>query len=256
MAMIATFMAKVRRQEPGIYRTVYRLGKTVRGLRLPAIRPLGAVLFHARSVWGFVWRLLKTRLVSEQMLRYRCHVGRRVLMDGDMPLVYGDGEIRIGDDAVISNRNTWIVGLKVFDDAKLEIGDRVTLGYMNVISVAKSVRIGSDCLFAGEVKILDNNSHSLDFELRREHAALEPDDVAPVVIENDVWIGTNCIVLKGVTIGQGAVIAAGAVVTKDVPPFTVAAGNPARVIKRIEPYFSRHAAGDAVVEKLNVRASG
>jgi acetyltransferase-like isoleucine patch superfamily enzyme len=146
--------------------------------------------------------------------------------------------------------------LKVFDDAKLEIGDRVTLGYMNVISVAKSVRIGNDCLFAGEVKILDNNSHPLDFELRRRHAALEPEDVAPVVIENDVWIGTNCMVLKGVTIGQGAVIAAGAVVTKDVPAFTVAAGNPARVIKRIEPYCSRYEAAVVSGEELNVRANG
>jgi acetyltransferase-like isoleucine patch superfamily enzyme len=91
---------------------------------------------------------------------------------------------------------------------------------------------------------------------RRANAPLEPEDVAPVVIEEDVWIGTNCMVLKGVTIGRGAVIAAGAVVTKDVPPFTVAAGNPARVIKRIEPHSSRHEAAAAAVVGLNVRANG
>lgn len=253
--MIATFMAKVRRQEPGIYQTVYRVGKAVRGMRLPTIRPLGAMLFHGRGLWRTCWSLATSRLIYEQMLRYRCQVGGRVLLDGDMPLVYGPGDIVIGDGVIISNRNTWIVGLKVYPDAKLEIGDRVTLGYMNLISVAKSVRIGNDCLFAGEVKILDNNSHSLDYQQRRANAALEPSDVAPVVIEDDVWIGTNCMVLKGVTIGRGAVIAAGAVVTKDVPPFTVAAGNPARVIKQIEPYSSRYEAA-AAVEELNVRANG
>jgi acetyltransferase-like isoleucine patch superfamily enzyme len=253
---IATFMAKVRRQEPGIYRTVYRIGKSVRGMQLPSIRPLGAMLFHGRALWRTFWSLAMSRLVYEQMLRYRCQVHGRVVLDGDMPLVYGPGDIVIGDGVIVSNRNTWIVGLKVYPDAKLEIGDRVTLGYMNLISVAKSVRIGNDCLFAGEVKILDNNSHSLDYVQRRANAPLEPEDVAPVVIEEDVWIGTNCMVLKGVTIGRGAVIAAGAVVTKDVPPFTVAAGNPARVIKRIEPHCSRHEAAAAAVVGLNVRANG
>ena len=257
MATIATFMAKVRRQEPGIYRTVYRVGKSVRGMHLPAIRPLGALLFHGRGLWRTFWSLATSRLIYEQMLRYRCQVHGRVAMDGDMPLVYGPGDIVIGDGVIISNRNTWIVGLKVYPDAKLEIGDRVTLGYMNLISVAKSVRIGNDCLFAGEVKILDNNSHSLDYMQRRANAPLEPEDVAPVVIEEDVWIGTNCMVLKGVTIGRGAVIAAGAVVTKDVPPFTVAAGNPARVIKRIEPHCSRQeAAAAGAAEGLNVHANG
>jgi acetyltransferase-like isoleucine patch superfamily enzyme len=249
-------MAKVRRQEPGIYRTVYRVGKSVRGMHLPAIRPLGALLFHGRGLWKTFWSLATSRLIYEQMLRYRCQVHGRVVLDGDMPLVYGPGDIVIGDGVIISNRNTWIVGLKVYPDAKLEIGDRVTLGYMNLISVAKSVRIGNDCLFAGEVKILDNNSHSLDYVQRRANAPLEPEDVAPVVIDEDVWIGTNCMVLKGVKIGRGAVIAAGAVVTKDVPPFTVAAGNPARVIKRIEPHCSRHEAAAAAAEGVNVHANG
>lgn len=238
--MSREFFAKVRRQEPGIYRSVYRFAKAVKMARIPYIPPLGAALTLGRNVWRGAWWLIKNRLVCEQMLRYRCRVGQRVVLDGDVPLVFGDGEITIGDDVIISNRNTWVVGLKVFNDAKLEIGNRVTLGYMTLISVARSVRIGDDCLFAGEVKILDNNSHSLDFEKRRRDEPLEPADVAPVVIEPDVWIGTNCIVLKGVTIGRGAVVAAGAVVTRSVPAYTVVAGNPARVIKQIDPHYTRY----------------
>ena len=57
---------------------------------------------------------------------------------------------------------------------------------------------------------------------------------APIVIEDRAWIGFNAIILKGVTIGEGSVVAAGAVVTKDVEPYTVVAGNPARVVKRLE----------------------
>ena len=55
----------------------------------------------------------------------------------------------------------------------------------------------------------------------------------PIVIEDDAWIGMNCIILKGVTVGRGAVVGAGSVVTKDVPPWTLVAGNPARVIKEL-----------------------
>lgn len=208
-------------------------------MSVPQMRPLGAVFYHIRDFWIWGKSFFTSRLIYEQMLRYRCNVGSHVQLDGDAPWIYGDGSITVGNDVRIGNRNTWIVGLKVFDNARLEIGDGATLGYMNVISVAKSVRIGRHCLFAGEVKILDNNSHSLDFEQRRQHAPLKPDEVAPVVIEDDVWIGTNCIVLKGVTIGKGAVIASSSVVTGDIPAFTVAAGNPARVVKKIEPYFSQ-----------------
>jgi acetyltransferase-like isoleucine patch superfamily enzyme len=252
--MLRTFIDKVRRQEPGIYAWLYRVAKRARRAQLPYMPPVGAALYVMRDVWIGAKTLVKT-VACEQMLRYRCTVGKNVWLDGDMPYVYGDGEIVLGDEVRIGNRSTMIVGLKVYPDAKLEIGSHSTLGYMNLISVARSVRIGNHCLFAGEVKIMDNNSHSLDFEARRRHAQLEPSDVAPVVIEDDVWIGTNCIVLKGVTIGRGAVIAAGAVVTRNVPPYTVAGGNPARVIKQIEPYFSRHAVRDEhFLESVDVRA--
>ena len=57
----------------------------------------------------------------------------------------------------------------------------------------------------------------------------------PIIIHSNVWIGMNCIILKGVTIGQGAIVAAGSVITKDVPPWTIVGGNPARAIKEISP---------------------
>jgi len=84
-------------------------------------------------------------------------------------------------------------------------------------------------LIAEETKIFDNNSHGLSYENRD----MSKDDVAPIIIEDHAWIGMNSIILKGVTIGKGAVVAAGSIVTKDVPPMTLVAGNPARIIRRI-----------------------
>jgi serine acetyltransferase len=244
--MVRTFISKVRRQEGYIYRLLYRAAKGARRAHLPHSRLLGSALLYSRDAGLAVLNVLKN-LIYEQMLRSRCQVGADVRLDGDMPAVWGDGEVVIGDRVTISNHNTWLVGLKVYADARLEIGDDTILGYLNLFSVAKSVRIGKHCLFAGEIKVLDNNSHPLDFERRRMGMPLQPTDVAPVVIEDDVWIGTNCTILKGVTIGRGAVIAAGAVVTRSVPPFTVVAGNPARIVKHIEPHFSLHASsGEAI----------
>src|SRR3954465_11617792 len=178
--MLQTFLGRVRRREPGIYTWIYEAVHRARRGRMPFVWPLGALLYHGRDAWLSAWNLVKTRLVLDPMLRYPCTVGRHVMLRGTMPYIAGDGTIVLGDDVRIGNRSTMIVGLKVFPDARLDIGSRSNPGYMNLISVAKSVGTGNDCLFAGEVKIIDNNSHSLDFEDRRRHAPLEPQHVAPV----------------------------------------------------------------------------
>ena len=107
------------------------------------------------------------------------------------------------------------------------------------------VTIGDHVLISHGVDIHDTNSHPLGWEARRHDAEIilggkqpHPDpvvDTASVVIEDDAWIGFKATVLKGVRIGRGAIVAAGSVVTKDVPAFSVVAGNPARVIRALEP---------------------
>ncbi len=231
---IQRFVLDVKLRRTRFHDGLYRLAKGLRHARVPYIKPLAAVLYYLREAWLTGKNWLVSKAYCEQLLRYRCRVGSNVWMDGDIPYIYGYGRIEIADHVRIGNRNTWVVGLKVFDDPVLEIGSHTRLGYMNAISVAQRVTIGSHCLFAGEVKIFDNNSHSLDPRKRRAHAILGPEDVAPVTIEDDVWVGTNSLILKGVTIGRGAVVAAGSVVTKSVPPGVVVGGNPARVLRTIE----------------------
>ena len=114
----------------------------------------------------------------------------------------------------------------IYEPEKLECGDQVDVGEFTHIRANGGIRIGSRVLIAANVTITT-----------RQHPVALPrwgiTSDAPIVIEDDVWIGAGAIVLPGVTIGRGAVIAAGAVVTADVPPFTVAGGVPARTIKQV-----------------------
>ena len=124
-------------------------------------------------------------------------------------------------------------------DGVIEIGERAYIGDDCIVSCATSVAIGAYVLLGHGVQIFDNDSHPLDPEARAEdwHAILTggrrpPIDAAPVRIENHAWVGAGSFVLKGVTIGAGAVVGAGSVVTKDVPAGGVAMGNPARVMEQ------------------------
>lgn len=106
--------------------------------------------------------------------------------------------------------------------AHIIIGDNTAIGDRTEIHAGGRVEIGKGCNIAWDVCIMDRDYHKFNSS---------EEIVKPVKIGDNVWIGCNCIVLKGVTIGDGAVIAAGSVVTGDVPPKTLAGGNPARVLK-------------------------
>jgi len=107
------------------------------------------------------------------------------------------------------------------------LGDRVFVGKGCEFNIRCHVEIGSDCLIASNCKFIDHN-HEMTAGLGPMHSLLCPED--PIVLENDVWLGVNVIVLKGVTIGEGAIVGASAVVTKSIAPFEIWAGIPARKI--------------------------
>lgn len=109
----------------------------------------------------------------------------------------------------------------------ISIGNNSTIGKNT--SVAPLTKIGDNVLLAPEI-IMYSRNHSIyrtDIPILRQGF----DDFKPITIEDDVWIGRRAIILPGVTIGEGAVIGAGAVVAKDIPPYSIAVGNPVRVIK-------------------------
>ncbi len=124
-------------------------------------------------------------------------------------------------------------GFTMYEGAAIVVvdGGKLTLGhnsYMNesLIQCANSITIGDDCAIAGDVLIQDTDFHPILDEKGNEKPVSKP-----IVIGNHVWICAKATILKGVTIGDGAIIAAGAVVTKDVPARCVVAGNPAKVVR-------------------------
>lgn len=106
--------------------------------------------------------------------------------------------------------------------AEIIIGDGTAIGDRTEIHAGKSVTIGSGCAISWDCCIMDRDYHKLDSDT---------ESYAPVTVGDNVWVGCNCLIMKGVNIGSGAVIAAGSVVTKDVPAGALAGGNPAKIIR-------------------------
>lgn len=115
----------------------------------------------------------------------------------------------------------------------LSIGNNVEINDACHIAALDSVKIGNYVLIASHVYISDHDHGEITKEDLLKHPNQRALVSSPVVIEDDVWIGEKATILKGVTVGKGSVIAAGAVVTKNVPPYSVAAGVPARIIKTL-----------------------
>jgi acetyltransferase-like isoleucine patch superfamily enzyme len=221
-------MVEAARQGRGVLRYARPARRALREVRLPVVRPLIGTVYAVAQVWAILWHFAATVLYREPVFRYRCRrVGRRLTLEGAPPLIIGNGRIELGDDVHVGSPCTWDVA----PDAELIIGNRVSLNYRGVISVRDSVRIGDDTLIAGEVAIFDNTNHPVSPARRLAREAPSAAETGPVVIGRNVWIGLRCTIMRGVAIGDNSVVAAGAVVTKSVPPNTVVAGNPAVVIK-------------------------
>ncbi len=113
---------------------------------------------------------------------------------------------------------------------KIKIGSNVWLGIRTSIACIDEVIIGNDVLFAGHVHITDHSHGYEDIKVSIKNQPLI--SKGKIIIEDQCWLGFSCEILSGVNIGKHSIVAARAVVTKDVPPYSIVAGNPARIIKQ------------------------
>lgn len=214
-----------------LYRQAMR---TLRGAKETSARAFyGAVLQHRVRAKRDIW------------------IGSRTVLDGaERIVVRPGGALRIGlgafglsseyDVSVVRVREgaafhcDGIVSLQrgvrvVVDGGRLTIGHATNInGIGTKILCAQEISIGAECTFSWDVQLLDNDFHALVVD------GVERPSVAPIRIGDRVWVGTRAVILKGVTIGDGAVVAAGAVVTRDVPAGAVVGGSPAAVIARAD----------------------
>lgn len=182
----------------------------------------GAILKNFASLLSRLISISYAMAISRWYLR-SCDKGSFVLTRGK-PKVINQGKITLGDKVRIwSTVNQ--VRLSVGKNATLTVGSNTRING-STISANNSITIGNNCRIAPFVILMDSDFHDTG---NREAAG----ECRPIVIEDNAWLATRSFVLKGVTVGKGAVVAAGSVVTKDVPPYTVVAGVPAKIVKHL-----------------------
>jgi acetyltransferase-like isoleucine patch superfamily enzyme len=147
--------------------------------------------------------------------------------------------IEIGSNVTLNSENhgyhiNLYSSVKIFANigpkAIIKIGDNTRI-HGSCIHAREKIEIGKNCLIAANCQIFDCNAHELLMD--RPHERIKNTGVTkPIKICDNVWIGAHCIILPGVTIGEGSVVGAGSIVTKDVLPHTIVAGNPAKLIEK------------------------
>ncbi|MCJ7702813.1 MAG: hypothetical protein MUO62_14615 [Anaerolineales bacterium] len=172
------------------------------------------------------WQNALAMLRARWYLRHATVLGSKARLWG-RPSIQNWGILTFGERVrLVSTIAT--IELVAMPGGVLDIGSNTCINYGCSIAANLKVSIGADCSIGTYVNIMDNNFHRLEPDRR-----YETPESKPVILEDNVWLGARVIVLPGVTIGSGSVVGAGSVVTRDIPPLSVAAGIPARVIRKL-----------------------
>jgi maltose O-acetyltransferase len=165
-------------------------------------------------------------LNAYRYLRSAEFLGKKIRLWGK-PLISNLGRLIVEDRVRLDSRAATLELATGFEGI-LKIGSGSFINYGTSIGALKYVEIGKECNIGTYCILMDNDFHRLEPERRKEL----PESM-PIVLEENVWLGARVIVLKGVTIGAGSVIGAGSIVTKNIPPRSLAVGMPARVVREL-----------------------
>jgi acetyltransferase-like isoleucine patch superfamily enzyme len=207
-----------------------------RSLSVPAPRLVYLPLVWLWGLVQLVYYLLKRKFIAEPFLKVQClRYGPRLRTGNFVHWISGRGEIVLGADVHLDGKADIMFAVIFPELPRLEIGDRTYVNHRAGFGIARSVTIGRDVYVAGNVRFMDSPGHPLDPAERLAKRPPSPDQVRPIRVHDNVWIGTDVIVLPGSEIGEGSVIAAGAVVSGRIPPYSLAGGVPARVLRSLLP---------------------
>jgi acetyltransferase-like isoleucine patch superfamily enzyme len=183
---------------------------------------LNRQLFRLRVLIG--WLRAEVTFAFARARGAKVSVGTRPVFWRGRPTFDIDGTLKMGDNAKIYAR-PYPARITVAPGATIEMGDTAGINYGVEIYASKSIKMGDNAMIGDLATLYDTDFHRIE-----EGAEVRQ---GPIVLGDNVWIGRAAIVLPGVTIGDHSIVAAGAVVTKDVPPRVVVAGNPAKVVREI-----------------------
>jgi acetyltransferase-like isoleucine patch superfamily enzyme len=228
MSRLRRFLATSDHPSARFVRWVYRGS---RSFSIPAPKVIFKPLLWCYLEWRFLWHTFRRVAIAEPLFKAYCkQYGRRLRTGIYLHWIQGDGDIVIGDDVYLDGKCSISFAARFADRPLLQIGDHTIIAHNCRLKIGKEIRIGRHCLVAGNVFMFDSTGRANDPELRRNGSPPADNQVRPIILEDNVWIGRNAIIFPGVTIGEGSVVSAGAVVMTEVPPYTVVAGNPARKI--------------------------
>lgn len=222
----------VKRRDHPVSRLIYRLVRAGRAFEVPVIPGLHRGLYQLhRGIGAAVGALLRVFYFTPLFKSQLDGPAPRLYLYSGLPLVTGALRIRLGADCRVSGITTLSGRTSGSRTPSLEVGSNVDIGWQNTIAVGTRVVIGDNVRLAGQVFLAGYPGHPLDAAARARGEAETEDQVGDIVLEEDVWLATGVKVMAGVRIGRGTIVAAGSVVTRDLPPMVLAGGVPARVLR-------------------------
>ncbi len=232
--MIEQLILKIKRGETPFFRFLRNFAKGAMHGTLPLPRflhPFLRFLFNSQDLVVGLFRWFVTYFIREPLFRGRCEsIGKHFRLSR-LPWVQSHAKIYIGDDVSFFGKVDVMSG-RIFDEPRLVIGNRVDIGNLVVFLVNKEIVIEDDVNVASGVRFMDSDAHPRDAADRIADLPPKPEEIKPIRVCKNAWIGQNAFILKGVTIGEGAVVGVNSVVVTDVPAYSVAMGNPARVVMK------------------------
>jgi len=210
--------------------------RALRGFELPAPRVLYRPLYTLhRQLRGAIATVARV-FYWTPLFRSRCQQGgKQLYLYGGMPYVSGSLNIRFGDRCRISGQTTFSGRNASRETPELILGNNIDIGWMSTIAVAGKVVIGDNVRIAGRAFIAGYPGHPLDAAQRAAGLPDLDEQTGDIIIETDAWIATGVTIMPGVRIGERSIVAAGSVVTRDIPADVLAGGCPAVAIRSLQP---------------------
>ncbi|KEY91671.1 acetyltransferase [Candidatus Photodesmus blepharus] len=215
-------------------RNLFSCFKKIRTLEIPTPKILNKGFYILYKITtnileNIVRILFNTPIFKGRLSKY----GKNLYLYDGIPLITGPLEVSVGNDCRISGQTTFS-GRSLSKNPKLKIGNNADIGWQTTIAVGKTIIIEDNVRIAERSLLFGYSGHPLNAQRRANGESDEEIQTGDIHLKRDVWLGSNVTVFHSVTIGEGTVVAASSVVTKDLPSFVIAAGNPAKIVATIE----------------------
>ncbi len=205
--------------------------RAVNELSVPAPKLLALPLRHGvvatRELYYFGIRVF----VCEPLFKTYCkEYGKNLHTGTYLHYITGRGDIILGDNVLFDGKIGIVFASRFAARPVLKVGNNTGFNHGCQIYVGKGLTVGNDCRISGNVTFFDTPGHPSDPERRKAGEPPRDEDVKPITIEDNVWIGRQAVIGPGITVGEGSIVSNNSVVMSDVPAYTIVAGNPARKI--------------------------